>query len=141
MTMIDWRDHGAAYARAMIDVAQALAQALAEKGVPIHGGGTRSHQFAIPAARYGGGQAASKALRKAGFLACGIGLPIDPVAGDMNGLRIGTPEIVRRGVTVADVPALADLLARALVANAPETLAEETAAMRARFTGMHYVNA
>ena len=36
----------------------------------------------------------------------GIGLPIDPVAGDMNGLRIGTPELVRWGVTVADISTL-----------------------------------
>lgn len=35
-------------------------------------------------------QAASKTLRKAGFLACGIGLPVSDVDGDMNGLRIGT---------------------------------------------------
>ena len=78
LTMLDWREHGEAYANAMIGTAQALAEALDAEGVPVFAkarGFTRSHQFAIEAARYGGGQTASKKLRKAGFLACGIGLP------------------------------------------------------------------
>jgi len=100
----------------------ALTRALANPGLPVLAadrGMTRSHQFAIEAGAFGGGQTASKTLRKAGFLACGIGLPIAEVAGDLNGLRIGTPELVWRGVTPADVPALATLIAEALRSNAP----------------------
>src|SRR3546814_12892466 len=83
----------------MIAVAQAFATALDAEGLPVFAqkrGFTRSHQFAVEAASWGGGQAASKKLREAGFLACGIGLPIAPVAGDVNGLRIGTPEQIGR---------------------------------------------
>ncbi|MBL9056360.1 MAG: aminotransferase class I/II-fold pyridoxal phosphate-dependent enzyme [Rhodobacteraceae bacterium] len=144
ISLLDWRDHGAAYARAMVALSQALAQELAILGLPVFAaeqGGTQSHQFAIAAAGFGGGQAASKTLRKAGFLACGIGLPIAEVAGDLNGLRIGTPELVRRGVTPADAPALAALIAEALRSNAPETLAPRTAALRQKFTGLHYIRA
>jgi len=61
-----------------------------------------------------GGQAASKTLRQAGFLACGIGLPIEAVEGDMNGLRIGTPELVRWGMTPEHMPRLAQLINDAL---------------------------
>lgn len=142
MTLLDWRDHGAEYAQDMIDVARALAHALADKGIPIFAGekgGTTSHQFAIEAAGFGGGQMAAKKLRDAGFLTCGIGLPITEVEGDLNGLRIGTPEIVRFGVKVQHVPALTDLIARALVANDPATLAAETAALRQTFQKLHYV--
>ncbi|MES2665907.1 MAG: aminotransferase class I/II-fold pyridoxal phosphate-dependent enzyme [Pseudomonadota bacterium] len=142
LTLLDWRDHGAAYAQAMVDLAQALARELSALGLPVFAadkGATQSHQFAILAAGFGGGQAASKTLRKAGFLACGIGLPAAPVAGDLNGLRIGTPELVRRGVTPADAPALAALIAEGLRSNAPETVAPRTAALRARFQGMHYI--
>jgi glycine hydroxymethyltransferase len=141
-TLIDWREQGAAYAAKMISVAQAFAAALDAEGLPVFArdkGFTRSHQFALEAAAWGGGQAASKKLRKAGFLACGIGLPIDPVAGDMNGLRIGTPELVRWGVTEDDVAALAGLLKRALATDAPEALAAEVAALRARFDRLHYI--
>lgn len=143
ITLLDWRDHGRAYAQAMVDLAQALARELASLGLPVFGadrGMTQSHQFAIEAASFGGGQAASKTLRKAGFLACGIGLPIAEVAGDLNGLRIGTPELVRRGVTPADAPAIAALIAEGLRSNAPESVAPRTAALRAKFTGVRYVN-
>ncbi len=142
VSMLDWREHGTGYAQAMIDVAKALAAALAERGLPVFAtphGATASHQFAVEAEGFGGGQAASKTLRKAGFLACGIGLPIAEVPGDMNGLRIGTPELVRWGVTEVDVPELADLIVAGLRSNDPESVAPRTREMRARFNRMHYV--
>ena len=73
------------------------------------------------------------------MLACGIGLPIDPVAGDVNGLRLGVPEIVRLGMGPSDMPALARLIERALQADAPPSVADEVAAFRSRFSGVHYV--
>ena len=143
MAMLDWREHGRAYADKMIAVARAFAQALDERGIKVFAGRkgfTRSHQFAIEAAPFGGGQTAARKLRKAGFLTCGIGLPIDEVAGDLNGLRIGTPEIVRFGVTPGDIPEIADLLVRALKSNAPESLAPQVAQLRGRFQTLHYMN-
>ena len=144
MTMLDWREHGKAYARAMAALARELAEALAGEGLPVHArerGCTASHQFAIEAAGFGGGQAASRKLRRAGFLACGIGLPVDPVEGDMNGLRIGTPELCRIGVTESDVPRMASLLQRALSASQPEHLADEVADWRASFNRLHFISA
>jgi glycine hydroxymethyltransferase len=142
LTMLDWREHGRAYAEAMVKLAKSLAEALHGEGVPVFArvrGFTRSHQFAIEAARYGGGQAAAKKLRRAGFLASGIGLPIAAVAGDMNGLRIGTPELVRWGVGEKDAPTLAALIARALGADEPGTLAAEVAGLRAGFDRLHFI--
>lgn len=142
LTMLDWIDHGGAYAAEMISVSKALATALQDRGLPVFAGDrgfTNSHQFAIEAARYGGGQAASRTLRQAGFLACGIGLPIDPVAGDMNGLRLGTPELVRWGVTVDRVGELADLVVQALSTDNPGSVAARTRALRAEFSTMHFV--
>ncbi|MCF2871627.1 aminotransferase class I/II-fold pyridoxal phosphate-dependent enzyme [Octadecabacter sp. G9-8] len=142
VTMLDWRDHGRAYGAKMVEVAQALAAGLKARGVPVFEtaqGMTSSHQFAIRAAGYGGGQAASKHLRKAGFLACGIGLPIKDVAGDMNGLRIGTPELVRWGLDVNDADRLCDLIAEALSSNDPSAMAPRTRAWRETFQTLHYV--
>ena len=96
--------------------------------------------MAIEAAAFGGGQTAAKKLREAGFLTCGIGLPIAEVDGDLNGLRIGTPEIVRFGVTPDDAPKIADLLARALRSNDPSSLAAETATLRKDFQTLHCMN-
>ncbi|MGB7318773.1 MAG: aminotransferase class I/II-fold pyridoxal phosphate-dependent enzyme [Planktotalea sp.] len=144
ITMLDWIEHGAAYSTQMIDTSRAMAAALEAEGLPVFAkahGFTNSHQFAVEAAGFGGGQAASKTLRKAGFLACGIGLPIAEVAGDMNGLRIGTPELVRWGITADHAPELAALIAKALRSNAPEALAPEVRALRETFDKLHYVNA
>ena len=142
LTMLDWIDHGAAYAAQMIAVSRAFAQALDAAGLPVFAkdqGFTTSHQFAVEAAEFGGGQAASKKLRKAGFLACGIGLPIAEVPGDMNGLRIGTPELVRWGVGVDDVPQIAALVARALRSNDPEGMAAEVRALRGKFKTLQFI--
>ena len=143
VTMLDWRDFGVAYAQEMIALSVALADALATKGVPVFSGSkgtTASHQFAVRAAAYGGGQAVSRKLREAGFLACGIGLPIAAMDGDMNGLRIGTPELVRWGMTRDDAPELARLIASALSANDPAGMAAEVAQWRASFDQVHFVH-
>ncbi len=140
--MLDWREYGAAYAAEMIAVAQAFAAALDAQGLPVFAkvhGFTQSHQFALEAAGFGGGQAASKKLRKAGFLACGIGLPIDAVEGDMNGLRFGTPELVRWGVTIDHVDEIAALVVRALLSNDPKSVAGEVRKLRGEFQSLQYV--
>ena len=81
-------------------------------------------------------------MRKANILSCGIGLPIEPVNGDMNGLRLGTPEIVRWGMTERDMPELAALIARGLPSNEPlETFAADVTAFRRNFNKLHFVNA
>ena len=143
IAMLDWRDHGQAYAKAMVDTAQALAAEMQKLGMPVFetsAGATSSHQFAIRAAGYGGGQAASKTLRQAGFLACGIGLPIEAVDDDMNGLRIGTPELVRWGMTPEHMPRLAQLINDALRANDPASIAADVAKWRSEFDSLHYIH-
>lgn len=143
VTMLDWRDHGRAYGAKMVEVAQGLATGLAARGVPVFEtaqGATASHQFAVRAAGYGGGQAASKQLRKAGFLACGIGLPIEDVPGDMNGLRFGTPELVRWGLDMGHLDQMCDLIAEALVSNDPSAMAGRVRAWRETFDRLHYVS-
>ena len=143
ITLLDWKTHGRAYAAAMAATAQALAKALAAVGLPVHGaayGYTTSQAFALEAARWGGGQAAAKRLRRANILSCGIGLPIAAVAGDVNGLRLGTPEIVRAGMGPEHMEELAGLIVRALIGNdEPEAVATSARAMRRRFEGVRFV--
>lgn len=142
VTMLDWKVAGAAYARMMVATARRLAAELVALDVPVFAadsGCTRSHQFAILAHRYGGGQQAARRLRRANLLTCGIGLPAEPVDGDVNGLRLGTPEIVRLGATEADLPALASFIARGLdPALDPANVAAEVTHWRTRFSGVHF---
>jgi glycine hydroxymethyltransferase len=67
MTLLDWKVYGRAYAAEMVATAQALAGALADLGIPVFAAGrgfTASHQFAVEAGRFGGGQRAAKLLRQ-----------------------------------------------------------------------------
>jgi glycine hydroxymethyltransferase len=144
--LLDWRVHGVAYAAAMQATARALADALVAEGLPVFArdrGCTTSHQLAVEAAGWGGGQAAAKRMRPANLLACGIGLPAEArhVDGDggVNGLRLGVPEIVRRGMGPADMAELAQLVARALTSADATTVAGDVAACSRRFTGVHHV--
>ena len=57
--------------------------------------------------------------------------------GDMNGLRIGTPELVRWGMTSDHADRLAGLIARGLV---HEDIADEVAAWRKSFTKLQFVH-
>ncbi len=142
VTLADWKRHGTAYAHAMCGTARALAQSLHREGLPVHAmdrGATTSHQFAVEAARWGGGQAAARRMARAGLLACGIGLPIAPVDGDVNGLRLGVPEIVRLGMAAEHMGELGALIARSL-GDRPEAVAAEVEAFRQRFRGLHYIN-
>ena len=145
--LLDWKDFGPAYAQAMQATARALAQALAEReGLPVFArerGGTSSHALAIEAAAWGGGQAAAKRLEGARLLSCGIGLPlalVPPVAGEVNGLRLGVPEIVRLGLGPAEMEELAALIARGLRSQADaDAAALEVTALRQRFSGLRFV--
>ncbi|MGB3408374.1 MAG: aminotransferase class I/II-fold pyridoxal phosphate-dependent enzyme [Jannaschia sp.] len=141
VTLQDWLTHGRAYAADMVSLSRALAGAARAEGLGVFEtsrGATDSHQFALDAAPFGGGQAMARRLEHGGFLTCGIGLPLADVAGDMNGLRLGTPEVTRRGVTPADAPEIMALFARAL-RDDPSKVARETAALRGRFNDLRYL--
>lgn len=142
VTMVDWQVAGAAYAAAMVGLAGRLADELTARGLPLFAGAagpTRSHQFALLAERWGGGQAAARRLRRANLLACGIGLPAEPVAGDVNGLRLGTPELARIGVTESDAGQLAGWIAAGLdEAVDPTGVAADVTAWRSGFREVRF---
>jgi glycine hydroxymethyltransferase len=143
ITLLDWKVYGRDYAKAMAGTAKALADHLAAEGLTIYArerGYTSSHQFALEASRHGGGQTAARHLRRANILSCGIGLPGPSMRSDVNGLRLGTPEIVRRGMGPEDMGELARLIAGALEGDLPpERLANDVTAFRRRFSKLKYI--
>jgi glycine hydroxymethyltransferase len=141
---LDLREFGREYARACIANARTLAEALDNGGCPVYQvagrGFTESHQIAIPAATFGGGTTASRLLEKANILTSGIGLPVPPVAGDYNAIRLATQEITRWGMQPEDMPEVADLICRVLVKNeAPEQVRPQVVTLRQRFQQLHFV--
>lgn len=139
ITLLDWLDGGHDYAVSMTTTAAALADALAALDLPVFAtdrGFTTSHQFAVDATLWGGGHEAALKLREANILACAIGLP----GGDeWSGLRLGTPEIVRWGMTAVDMPELAVLIFEGLRGDA-HAVAPKVTAFRSRFATLHHVN-
>lgn len=143
ITLLDWKVYGQAYAAQMAETANVLAQELAIAQLPVFktkDGYTHSHQLAIAAHPFGGGQQAAKLLRRANLLTSGIGLPLEPIDGDMNGLRLGTPEIVRWGMTATDMGELATLMSRVLIqGESPESVALDVLRFRQRFQTLHFM--
>jgi glycine hydroxymethyltransferase len=139
ITLLDWLEGGHEYATAMTTTASALADALAASGMPVFSteqGYTTSHQFAVDATEWHGGHQAALRLRDANILSCAIGLP----GGDeWSGLRFGTPEIVRWGMTAGDMPELAALIVEALRGD-PHAVAAQTTHFRSRFTTLHHIH-
>lgn len=132
ITLADWLHTGAEHASTMLANAERLAAELAVRDVPVHlcgGRATASHAFAIDARRFGGGSAMALHLRRANLLASAIGLP----SGPDDGLRVGTNELTRIGMSPEDTPELAGLMADALRGQDPETTAPRVSTFRQRF--------
>jgi len=137
VTLTDWLVYGAAYAEAMVQAAQRLANELADRRVDVvttPGGHTSSHAFALDARTRGGGHHTAQHLRRANILTSAIGLP----SGLDDGVRVGTNEIVRWGATDNDMAELAELFANALQETNPEKVAPAVTAYRQRFTSLAY---
>jgi glycine hydroxymethyltransferase len=95
-------------------------------------GATSSHQLAVVADQYGGGDAAAQRLRAANLLASAIGLP------HASGLRLGTSEPTRWGMTPDTMVELASLIARAL-RDDPASVAAEVTALKRRHSTLHFM--
>ena len=112
------------YAAQIIKNAQALAQAMEERGYRIVTGGTDNHMFLVDLRSHGlNGTKATKAL-DANFITISKStLPYDTekiMHG--GGIRIGTPAVTTRGMTEEHMPKVAELIDRALKG---ENVAEE----------------
>ena len=142
IALADTQRHGSAYAAEMVTSAQALSAALVELGADVVGGqaATRSHAFALrpPRELDVDGHQLAKHLRSANILTSAIGLPDGGPA-----VRLGTNEIVRWGMSSAQMPAVASLIARALGARGNDefdAVARDVTAFRTPFDRVHFAN-
>ncbi len=83
----------AAYARAVVANAAALATALTERGFELVSGGTDNHLLLVDLTGQGvGGRPAAEALERAGLVCNYNAVPFDPRPPlDPSGIRLGTP--------------------------------------------------
>ncbi|HIC06543.1 MAG TPA: aminotransferase class I/II-fold pyridoxal phosphate-dependent enzyme [Candidatus Lambdaproteobacteria bacterium] len=144
IAVLDLLTHGREYAKMCIANAKALAESLHTGGCEVfHVSGkgfTNSQHVALPAATYGGGDTASKLLEKSNLFTSGIGLPLPPVPGDFNAMRLGTQEITRWGMRPENMETIADFFCRLLLKQEkPEKLKSEVIEFRKAFQKLHYI--
>ncbi|MES2399486.1 MAG: beta-eliminating lyase-related protein [Pseudomonadota bacterium] len=138
--LLDWQALGRAYADRMKICALALARELEQRGVNVFAarhGATQSHQLAVVPEGLDG-RGAAVLLGRAGLLASAIGLPL--TGGANAGVRLGTPEIVRWGMSTEDMPELASYIGDVLMARrAVADVAADVEAMKRRFQTLHFI--
>ena len=137
-------EFGRAYMSQIVRNAQALGRALERRGIPVLGarrGYTRTHQVIADVRAYGGGLEVAHRLARANVVTNKNLIPgDDPAQWDRpSGLRIGTIEITRLGMTEPDMDRVAELMSRVLVAGEPpERVAEDVVALRAGHQTLYY---
>jgi glycine hydroxymethyltransferase len=116
-----------AYAHQVVANARALAQALVARGYRITTGGTDNHLMLVDMRRKSEtltGADAEKWLEGAGLICNKNGIPNDPKPPRVtSGIRLGTPAVTTRGMTVTEMPAIAGFIDEVLSANGDAAVA------------------
>ncbi len=101
-----------AYAKAVIDNAQALSQGLQKRGFSIVSGGTDNHLMLVDLqSRQVTGKAAEKLLDAANITCNKNTVPNDPASPFVtSGIRLGTPAVTTRGFQTADMDIVAEAI-------------------------------
>jgi glycine hydroxymethyltransferase len=121
-------DEFRAYAHQIVANAGALAEALAQHGFRLVSGGTDNHLILVDLRTFDDeltGKIAQSCLDDADITLNKNTVPDDPRSPFVtSGVRIGTPAVTTQGMTTAEMPLVADLLARALAGrDDPDALA------------------
>ena len=108
----------AEYAHRIVSNAAALAAALADEGFRMVSGGTDTHMIVVDLRPFDAeltGKQAQATLDEAGITLNKNTVPDDPRSPFVtSGVRIGTPSVTTQGMTPAEMPTVARLIARAL---------------------------
>jgi glycine hydroxymethyltransferase len=121
------------YAHAVVENAQALSQALVQKGLKVVSGGTDSHLLVVDLRPIGvTGAAGEVCLDKVGITGNKNTVPFDPQPPAVcSGVRLGTPALTPRGMGVQEMQQIAGLIYEALAhANEDAKLASVAADVR-----------
>ncbi|MBX3215506.1 MAG: serine hydroxymethyltransferase [Labilithrix sp.] len=117
------------YAKAVVENARVLAEALVERGFGVTTGGTDNHLMLVDlTSKNIAGKPAAQALDRAGIVANYNAVPFDPRKPfDPSGLRIGTPAVTSRGMGKAEMSKLAEWIDRVVASPTDEALLAKTA--------------
>ncbi|HZH97976.1 MAG TPA: serine hydroxymethyltransferase, partial [Fimbriimonadaceae bacterium] len=119
--------------------AAALAEALLREGFQIVSGGTDSHLMLVDLRPFGvTGKIAQAVLDRVNITTNKNAIPFDPEKPFVaSGVRLGSPAVTTRGMTEAEMPQIASLIARALRSHEDEAelekVREEVIELTSRF--------
>lgn len=118
------------YAHTIVANAQALAEALLERGFDLVSGGTDNHLVLIDlTSKLIGGKPAAQALDRAGIELNYNAVPFDTRKPfDPSGIRLGTPGVTTRGLKPAQMPLIAAWMDRAITAHDDDQALDRIAA-------------
>jgi len=128
------------YASRIVTNAQALAEALQRRGVPVLTGGTDNHLVLVNVAEGYGltGRQAESALRACGLTLNRNSLPFDPNGPwYTSGLRLGTPAVTTLGMGEAEMAELADVIVSVLSATTRQSVPDASGAATASKAKFH----
>lgn len=136
----EMRTFGTAYMTQVVDNAQALAEALHQRGFPVaaeHLGFTSTHQVLVDVRRWGGGMAVVQLLEQANIMVNKILLPSE--VDNPGGIRLGTVEVTRYGMRLAEMHAIAEFMHRVVIQkDPPEQVARDVRQFRGSFRDLHF---
>ena len=140
ITLAETARFGREFAAHIVQNARTLAQALAERGVPVVGRPplfTASHVVLIDPRKLPDAEHAFRRLEAARILTTRV--PLAETYPDRRGLRLGTPAATRSGMGAEEMRAIAVLIKRVLVdREEPARVAGEASALAAAFPGVRY---
>jgi glycine hydroxymethyltransferase len=118
------------YAKAIVENAVALGEALMTRGFGVTTGGTDNHLLLVDVtSKNVTGKIAAKALDKAGIVLNYNSIPFDPRKPfDPSGIRLGTPAVTSRGMGKDVMLKLAEWIDRVVAAPADDALLAKIAA-------------
>lgn len=135
VSILEMKEFGTEYAKQVIRNSKALAKALHECGFSVLGhrkGYTDSHLLLVDVGEHVD-TAPGKLLEKAKILCS------DDFSGNSPEIRIGTPEVTRRGMKEEDMKEVAVFFKRALIDKEdPEELAKDVEVFSKKYLGCEY---
>ncbi|AEV81506.1 serine hydroxymethyltransferase [Actinoplanes sp. SE50] len=116
------RPEFATYAQQIVTNSQALAEGLRRRGVQLVSGGTDNHLVLLDVHPFGlTGRQAEQALLDSGIVTNRNAIPSDPNgAWYTSGIRVGTPALTSRGLGVAEMDQIAELIHTVLAGTTPD---------------------
>lgn len=134
-SILEMKEFGSEYGKQIIKNSQALAKALDERGFNVMGkekGYTKTHLILVDLGTYVD-FAPAKYLEKAMILCS------DDFSGDNPEVRIGTPEVTRKGMKEEQMVEIAEFFKRLLIDKEnPESLSKDVQAFSRRYLGLEY---